>query len=364
MKSNQITSLFKYLMILVIVGSSTNLNAQTTRDFEDEHPLSAGDIVEISSAHHDININTWDKDMLRIEIHIEVNADSESDAAKVISLYEQSIEKTSWGVSIKLEPFSDKVKNINTSNGKTKMVLKSGETLHYSDLDVEVEIFTSKDHDLKLENSFSNVSLGELNAAADIILFSSSLKANNLNALKLETSFSDALFHDCPTIDVDVNSSEISFHTVKMAKVQSSFSEIEINDLHTIELQSQSDEIEIGRLEAIVGTGAFTSFEIGTVAKTVDLKAQSATVEIAEVESGFISIDLKSDFSTIEIDLEDDSYQLEVDANFSEVRTSDGEIESEGAFHTGIDYSGVIGNIKSPTSKIKISCNSCEVDLR
>lgn len=350
-----------FLTVFTLSAAST-AGAQHKTEIRKSENLSSSDVVRLEVAHQDVSITTWNSPKLEAVVKISVKTDKKEDAEKVFSFYDFEIDRSGGRVTVSMDPFKNQVKNMNTNNGVTRVTLKNGDTFSYSNLEVDVEIFTSKKHALELESKFSEISLGDMEASVSIELSSSELKGNDLASLTLEAQFSQLLFNNCRKASIEVKSSDLTMNDVNDVSLECSFSEVEFNNVQTLKLEMQSGDLEVEQVKNVSGKCAFSQVSIEHLTGGITLEAQSTTLNIDKV-SGTFEIDLDCDFSTVEIDLDGQGYALEVNAQFSSVETSKGELEPVDQFGQRIEYEGRIGSAGS-NSTVSIACNSCSVELK
>ncbi|MEO6254352.1 MAG: hypothetical protein ABIO79_13645 [Ferruginibacter sp.] len=138
-----------------------------TKSVNKTYHVSSTDKLNIDNSFGKVEIHTWDKNEIKVDVRIEVSANSESLAQKMIDRISVSDEKNSKGIS-----FETKMKDVN--NNKEE---KSSMSIDYS-------IYMPAGNPLHVENEFGATIIPDHRGEVELVSKFGSLTAGNLSNVK------------------------------------------------------------------------------------------------------------------------------------------------------------------------------------
>jgi hypothetical protein len=222
--------------------------------------------------------------------------------------------------------------------------------------------------DITLRSSFSHFELESIGNSADIDLNSSSLQATDIKNLILHGSFiRNFKVNNVEKVTISLNSSE--FEANKAGTVEAnktSFSTIRINEAENIKIASSSSStFSLGIAGTVISDNcSFSKFSIETLKKRFETKANSGNVQILNVLPGFEEINIKGNFVSIDLHLEEKcNYLVSADLVFPNYTFSGLQFQNreKDMSHETID--GWKGTKDQATSKIDLNCQSCNITI-
>lgn len=200
---------------------------EKTKTYSKSYPLDANDRVKVSNEYGKINVITWDKREVKVDVVIRAEANQESDAQKLID-----------GVEIEDGKSGDQISfntNIHRKNGFGGMLnwgnrqkvrkLEINYTVYMpakTDLDAEQSYgsinLPNMDGRVKVSSSYANVVIQNLTNTGNVIDGSyGNLKMGYLNGGKLDFSYGDVDVTECNNIKAD-----LSYGSFKLGKLKGS----------------------------------------------------------------------------------------------------------------------------------------------
>lgn len=138
-----------------------------TKSVNKTYNVSSSDKLNIDNSFGKVEIHTWDKNEIKVDVSIEVSANSETLAQKMIDRISVSDEKNSRGIS-----FETKMKDINNTKDE-----KSSMSIDYS-------IYMPANNPLHVENEFGATAIPDYRGEVELVSKFGSLTAGNLSNVK------------------------------------------------------------------------------------------------------------------------------------------------------------------------------------
>lgn len=222
--------------------------------------------------------------------------------------------------------------------------------------------------DIALKSSFSHFDIGNIGNSADLDLNSCSLQAADIKSLDIHGSFvRNFKVNNVDKVTLNLNSSEFEANKVNSVEAnKTSFSTVRINDVTNIKIASASSStFSLGQVGSLFSDNcSFTKFNIEKLKKSFDTNANSGNIQILSVLTGFEAINIKGNFVSIDLHVEEKcNYLVSADLTFPnytisglQIRTRDKDMS-----HEVID--GWKGNKDQATSKVDLKCQSCNITI-
>jgi hypothetical protein len=188
---------------------------EKTKTYSKSYPLDAHDRVKVSNEYGKINVITWDKREVKVDVVVRAEANDESDAQKLLD-----------GVEIEDSKSGDQVSfntNIQRKNGFGGM-LNWGNRSKVRKLEISYTVYMPAKTDLEVEQSYGSINLPNLDGRVKISSSYTSVVAQNLsntgnvidgsygnlkmgylNGGKLDFSYGNVDMAECNNIKADLS---------------------------------------------------------------------------------------------------------------------------------------------------------------
>jgi hypothetical protein len=253
--------------------------------------------VEISNKYGNVEVNTWDSDSVVFLIKIKVEEKSLS-----------KLEKTMDGIDFDFtdNPHFVVARTIvnKTSSTLEKEFLKFKESLLQSDGNVEINytVWLPKKSDLKLENKFGNIIMGEYSGNCELTLSNGNLKAYELTGkAEINLNFADASINKLNTAQLNTNYSDVEIKTAKKLVVESKQSTYDIQESTDLNINSRRDKYRIRTADIAEIRGSFSFIRISELLDRINFRSEYGDLEIEKVNPDFSNILIESSSSDINL---------------------------------------------------------------
>lgn len=186
--------IFRITSLILLLFAQVNLFAQNDNDSNNENKkkyefvkkksvnksynVSSSDKLNIQNSFGSVKVTTWDRNEIKVDVDIEVSANTESLAQKMLDRISVTDEKTSKGIS-----FETKMKDI--SNSKNE---KSSMSINYS-------ISMPANNPLTVKNDFGSTTIPDYRGEVELTSKFGSLTTGNLASIKnINVEFGKANF--------------------------------------------------------------------------------------------------------------------------------------------------------------------------
>ncbi len=243
--------------------------------------VSSSDKLNIQNSFGSVEVHVWDKNEIKVDVDIEVSANSEALAQKMLDRISVSDDKTSKGIS-----FETKMKDINnTKNEKSTM------SINYS-------ISMPASNPLTVKNEFGSTTIPDFRGEVDLTSKFGSLTTGNLSSIK----------------NINVEFGKANLTNITSAPVTIKFSKAVISKLSG-DIKMNLEFCSNVRLSL---DNSLSSLDLKTSYSTVNLKPTGGLQANYNISTSFGSFKNTSDVKfTSDEDKDDDKYSPKFDHQYS-----------------------------------------------
>lgn len=303
--------------------------------------------VSINNRYGNLNITTWDKNSVEIEVTITVKGDDLERVENMLDNIDVNFESSTNFVSAKTTLEKER---------KSWSFWKKSKNLSYK---INYIVKMPKTNNADLDNDYGNIYLDDLSGQANINcdygkISVGELSAENNNINLDYCSLSNISFMKSGNINVDY--SKITIEESENIKVNTDYSTLKFEKAGNINFNADYGSITINEATNIFGNSDYTSMRFGTIKKSLKIKTDYGGISIKNLLKGFENVDIEGEYAGISIGLEKGAaFDFELDLQYAGFKGDKDKME----FYKKITkstkkyYSGKYGNGNS-NSRIKI----------
>lgn len=248
--------------------------------------------IEISNKYGKVELNTWNKDSVIIDIKIKVEE-------KKLSKLEKSMEEIDFDFTNSQHFLVARTTVGENRSQLEKELLKFKETLLQSDGNVEINytVWLPKTNILRVENKFGDIFIDDFDGEVEINLSNGNLKSHDFSGkTNITLSFADATINKIKTGRLDCNYSDLYIREAESLQINSKSSTFEILEIKDIDIDSRRDKFRIRLADLVEADGSFSNFRINELTDRLTLRADYGDLDIEKTAPDFsnIYIDSKS----------------------------------------------------------------------
>ncbi len=257
-----------------------------------EFDVNSDALLKVRNSYGNLNITSWSKDRILIEVHIKTNGNNE-----------EKVQRKLDGISVDFET-SRSVVSARTVFSKNK----SGWGWSWSNNNVNMQInYTIKlpiKNSVHLNNDYGNIFLDRVDGHAKINCDYGRLEIGELrgrnNQLNFDyTSKSTIGFIQSGTINADY-----SGFTIEKAGdliIKANYTNSTVQKMGNLQYSSDYGNIEIGEAKNVQGNGDYITIKLGILHGNVDLTSDYGSIRIREMAQDAGNLRIRSDYTGVKI---------------------------------------------------------------
>lgn len=287
--------------------------------------------LNLQGSFSDYKIVTWEENSISFHVEITAKSNKESVTKELLN---------------KIDIDIDNNKAKKTISAKTVINNKSMKNVSF---EIDYYIMIPKDLYIKIDNSYGNIEIDKVNKDLDINLEFGNFSIDSLFSYgNINIDYSDAIIKYAEKLDCEV-----------------SFGSIKINAADDINVEAKYSEVKLGKINSLTANSQFGEVDIDFLSKKSIITSKYGDVEINNLDKDFEIIDIMSEFSDVEIYLNENH-------NFSyDLSTSFGNIKNKILKDNAARYIKennkitIIGNINDSgkTHQINVKVNFGDIDI-
>ncbi len=359
-----------HTIILLILGGwllpgISNAQFTETKEMTKQFFVSPETKIELSNKYGKIEINTWEKDSVIIEIKIRVEE-------KKLSKLEDAIRGIDFDITDSQHYLTIRTNVEKNKSSLSKEITRFKESVLKSDGNIEVDytVWMPATNELKVENKFGDVYIGDYQGKVDINISNGNLKAHNFEGeLNLVLSFADATINSIKMGYLDCNFSELYVKKAETIRLKSKSTEFEFQKISNLNAESRRDKFRIREIEAIDATSSFTTIRINELTDRMKLRSDYGDLDIEKVTLDFSIIAIESKSTDVNLYFNETSkFDFEITSTKSELDyCTEIAIEEEETLdekEKTLKQTGNFGGKNKNSLKLIINATSGEINIK
>jgi len=353
-----------WLLLVCMLPLLAKAQFSETRNVVKSFPVTKQTQVEIGNKYGKIDIKTWEKDSVRFEVKISVEEKKLSKLEEVLKEIDFNI-TTSQNYLI----FQTEVDKNKSSLGKE--IQKFKETLLSSDGNIQIDytVWMPNTNQLKIENKFGDIFIGDYLGEIRIDLSNGNLKASDFTKpLDLTLNFADATISSIPHGRLDCNFSKLYVKKLGAVRITSKSTEFDIQESEDLNLNSRRDKFRIRQADLIDATGSFSNFRVSELTDRINIRTEYGDLEIEETAPDFSGIIIQSKNTDVSLNFDREGY-FNYDLTYSKTELSlssmmkeqDKEVSED---EKTVKEKGYFGKKSNDSPKLNITADSGSINIR
>jgi hypothetical protein len=350
----------KTLLILLALMSHTLASAQdhtVKRSVSRSFPVSLETTLEVTNKYGKIQVATWEKDSVVIEVDINLSESSSSKLKKLKEGTQIAFTGTKSYIVAKTV--------IKSESGRIASELKSiTNTISGSNKRIEINymIYLPAYMDVVLNNKFGDIYMDDMDGQVDITLSNGVLKANRLKGnASISLSFGNGMIRSLGSANMKLSYSDMVLNEVSQLDLSSKSSKLNVDSVNVLKIDSRRDKLYFTHVEYIYGKSNFTQIWIYDLMRESDLYMKYGELTIEHVMPAFSKLYVESDYTDMTL-----YFDREVSLDFdilhhkkSILRLPGSAVQSEETA-SGKDHFKTVGTMGSNTPSGKLAIDALQ----
>jgi len=317
---------FGNLIELLENETSITSKSEYTKVIKKEFPIEREGTVELSNKYGKIDVKTWEKNRVKIEVNIIVKTHSESEAQEVFERIRIDYQSNEGKVGAKTFIESKKTSWWDWEEENTEF-------------QINYQVFMPQTSNLKLTNKYGDADIMALQGEANInIEHGNFTLAGISDDLELDLSYGAGLIHRAEDIRGEVAYAKLRIVEAEDINLETHYSKMTVERVADLEIESRYDNYEVGsardfKCKAQFGdmlitsvanvqcNSHYTEYHIERVDKKADFNLKYGGVVVEQIAKGFSEVILVGKYVDYQLTVPSDAnFQLDADGEYAGIR--------------------------------------------
>lgn len=314
---------FSFLGLLVAIFTLCSLSPQASREFtktiKKEFDISPDGTTGIYNKYGKVNIQTWTQNRVKVEVVIEVKANSEDVAQSIFDRIAIDFSNSSNYVRARTEIASQSGNWLNNQTQK-------------ADYSINYEVWIPETNQLELQVSYGDSKVAPLRGSADVSIKYGNLEMGGLdNNLNLNLAYGKATINRAGNAQIESAHCTISLAEAKDIDIESKYSTIIVEKAGDIRSETKYDTYQLGEVGEFRNTGKYDNLEIQqarsiyvdsdythfyarSISRSLNIEISYGDITVEEIRQGFSEATLLGDYTDFKLGIAGNA-DYELDAN-------------------------------------------------
>lgn len=327
--SNVKSLLLSLLLILVV---SFSVSAQDARkEYSESYDVSRGATLITDTKYSDVELITWDQNVVDILAVVEVDASSKSRAEEALEKVDIQIGKSGNNISVVTEMENGWSRNVRTT---IKITVKAPAWVN-----------------LDLESSYGDLFIQEATGLVQVDLKYGNLKAGTLARgntkpyNEIDLAYSDGVIDEAGWLNLDIAYSDMEINLSRMLFVDSKYSKLLGEKAGGIVTDGMYDKYYIDEVDSFVAELKYSGLKFERLNQNLELHSGYTGAKIETLSNGFDKVDAELSYGNLSVGLEQGaSFKFEAEAKYGNISVAN---DSRLSRTKENNYERVWGNVGS-----------------
>lgn len=285
------------IILIFIFGKTFSQNFSESKTYVHQFPLNSKTTVEVSNKYGKVQLLTWNKDSVRIDIDFYISSTSPArlDKLKQNINFDYSnsnfyvVVKTVFGKSQsnvidELKDFADAI--VNGSN----------------EVRIDYTVHLPQNQPLKVTNKYGDIYADDLNGDVQINLANGDLKANNMKGnAQLFLSFGNAFINEINKGRITAEYADLNIRLAQNITLETKSSKIRLEEGGMVKLKSRRDDIRVDNANQVLGDGYFSNINVQNITDEMSLSAKFGKIAVDNFRRNFSFINITTEYADVDL---------------------------------------------------------------
>jgi hypothetical protein len=286
---------FLLLLPFLSFANERKGSVQKEKTLHKIYQVSSSGTVFIDNSYGNINISTWQKNLVEISVNISVDGNSEDIVNKQLQYIDVTFSQN--GSQVKA------LTNINSIKNSWSIWSLFGNSSKSVNFKINYEVKMPINHNLKISNDYGNISIDELNGNLDLNADYGRFNFGNLNGKRNNISvdyFSTSSIDFVNKADIRADYSRINIGSAYALDMACDYSTIKIDKVRRLKFSNDYGSISVKNSTDIKGEGDYQRRIFDNV-NNLQFEGDYGSVTVDNISANFEKINLICDYVTIKI---------------------------------------------------------------
>ncbi len=277
--------IFKIGLIFLIFGATVEEAGADQREYtktiKKEFAIDPNGTTSITNKYGKIDIKTWNRNRVKIDVTILVKARSESGAQEVFDRIDISFSNT-----------PDYVKAATAIEPRKRGFWDWGDD-DKADYAINYEVFLPESNSLEIDHKYGDVVVAQITGKADINIKYANIRMEGVgDNSRIDLAYGNGSLDKARDLNLDVAYAKVFFNQVEDIFVNSKYTQVTVREAKDIQSETKYDDYELGVIRDFTNRGKYDNIEIES-AQHVKASAKYTQIRVREVGK---SLDLDMEY--------------------------------------------------------------------
>lgn len=337
------------LSVLLVASAGISLAAQDARkEYSESYDVSKGVTLEMDTKYSNVEILSWERNVVDIFIEVEVNAPSKNRAEEVLG--EARVEIGRSGNTIVVET--------GWSEGTQRGIEKK----------INVTVKAPSHLNLDVDNTYGDLFIQEIGGLVLMDLKYSNLRAGKLSRgdvkpyNQIEFAYSNGTIEEVGYLELEIAYSEMEINASEMIFMESKYSKLIGMKAGGILTEGAYDKYQFDEIGSFVAELKYSGLKFGNLRRNLELQSNYTNVKILKLSRDFEKVDASLSYGNITMDVENGTaFRVDGESRYGKIRMAqEGNLNrmKEGATEK---LTGTVGS--NPRATIRLVTKYGNIDI-
>jgi hypothetical protein len=319
MKSIYKIAFLCFLFPLITNADNVDRKHEETKTIKKEYTVNSNAKVILNNKYGDLNITTWNKNRVEIEVIITVKGDDL-----------ENVEEKLNSISINFKASKSMVEATTIFNEKKSSWSWWGKSKN-TNYKINYIVKMPKSNAADLNNEYGSIYLGDLTGKATINCDYGKISVGELSAdnnrINLDYCSSSSII-SMKSGAINIDYSKLMIDNSENIKLNADYATVKFDKAGEIDFNLDYGSITVNDSESINGNSDYVSVRFGTIRKKLSIDTNYGSLTIKKLMNGFDKVDISGQYTGIKIGVEKGvSFDFEIDLQYSSFKRDNDKIK-------------------------------------
>lgn len=347
------------LFIATLLVSISLSGQEVTKEFHKEFQAGANTTLEISNKYGDVNIQSWDKDQVVIDVKVTVELPDRERAEKFLSYIDVQFSENNNTISA--ETIIDEKFSFTGWGSSSKR------------FSIDYTVKMPAEAALTLSNRYGNTDIDELHGLTDLDIRYGNLNAGKLTRgnvkplSELNISYGKGTIEETGWMNLTLRyCSGMNINKSQALLLDSKYSKLTLGETSSVVGECKYDNLRIESINNLVLENGYTETNIGELVKKLDYTGSYGSFSVERIPQNFESINVDTRYMGVNLGIDEAAnYSLEAAIRYGGLKYDESKFKAEKRIieNSTSEVSGIMGKEDSPAANVRITSSYGTVRL-
>lgn len=319
MKSIYKITFLLLLLPLIAIANNDKKKQEKNRVIKKEFSVNADAKVSLDNRYGNLNITTWDKNRVEIEVTITVKGDDLDAVEDKLSSIHIAFNSSASFVE---------AETIIGDKKSSWSWWKKSKNLNYK---INYIVKMPKTNSVNLDNDYGNIYLDKLSGKADINCDYGKISIGELTASNNNINLdycSTSIINYMKSGDINIDYSKLNIDNSENLRINADYSTLKLGKAGIVDFNCDYGSVSVNDADDITINSDYTSMRFGTIRKNLNVDTQYGSITVKNLAKNFESVVINGQYAGIRIGVEPGTvFDFELDLQYAGFKREDDKME-------------------------------------